>query len=161
MIELLIVAGHETTVNLIGKGMAALLRRESELIEMAIEEFLRYEGLVEMATTRYASKNVQIGEALIQRVGTVIVILPGENHDPIEFQNLTALVKSHESDKHQGLGYGVHYCLGASLARLEAKITIKTLLKRLPTIRLSVFVEQLKYTESEIVCGLAGVGSMG
>ncbi len=163
MIALLIVAGHETTVNLIGNGMlalllhpaqAALLRREPKLIESAIEEFLRYAGPVEMATQRYAAEDVEIGGTLIRRETAVVVILAAANRDPAQFQNAPALDIRREPNKHMGFGYGVHYCLGAPLARLEARIAFNTLLKRLPTLRLSVPAAQLQYNESTIVRGL-------
>ena len=91
MIALLIVAGHETTVNLIGNGMAALLQNRKQmallqqdetLIETTIEEFLRYAGPVEMATTRYAAEDVQIGDTFIKRGTAVVVILAAANRDP-------------------------------------------------------------------------------
>lgn len=163
MIALLIVAGHETTVNLIGNGMAALLqysdqkallRRDPALIESAVEEFLRYEGPVEMATERYAAEDVQIGETLIRRGTAVIIILAAVNRDPAAFKQPSALDITREANKHLGFGYGVHYCLGAPLARLEAKIAFNTLLKRLPDIQLAVPVSKLVYNSSSIVRGV-------
>ncbi len=163
MIALLIVAGHETTVNLIGNGIAALLQhpdqmallqRDPDLIESAIEEFLRYEGPVEMTTTRYAAEDVQIGDVFIKRGTQVVVILAAVNRDPGAFNNAAALDITRQPNKHMGFGYGVHYCLGAPLARLEARIAFNTLLKRLPTLRLSVPAAQLQYNEGAIVRGL-------
>ncbi len=163
MIALLIVAGHETTVNLIGNGMAALLQHPEQiallqwnpdLIESAIEEFLRYEGPVEFSTTRYAAEDVQIGDMFIKRGTAVIVILAAANRDPAAFMEPTILDITRESNKHLGFGYGVHYCLGAPLARLETRIAFNTLLKRLPTIRLGVSASTLQYNESSIVRGL-------
>lgn len=163
MIALLIVAGHETTVNLIGNGMlailrypdqAALLRREPQLIDVAIEEFLRYTGPVEMATTRYAAEDIEIGGTFIRAGTPIIVILAAANRDPAVFQDAAELNVTRESNKHLGFGYGVHYCLGAPLARLEARIAFNTLLKRMPAIRLSVPASQLKYNEGTIVHGL-------
>ncbi len=164
MIALLIVAGHETTVNLIGNGMAALLqhpdqmallRRDPNLIEGAIEEFMRYEGSVEMATTRYAAEDVQVGDTLIRRGTPVVVILAATSRDQAEFENPAELDITRQANKHLGFGYGVHYCIGAPLARLEAKIAFNTLLKRLPNLQLSVPASQLEYNDSSIVHGVA------
>ena len=163
MIALLIVAGHETTVNLIGNGMAtllqhpdqaALLQREPALIDNAIEEFLRYEGPVEMTTTRYAAEDVTIGDTFLPRGTTVIVILAAVNRDPQIFANGDTLDVGREPNKHLGFGYGVHYCVGAPLARLEAKIAFTTLLQRLPTMQLAVPAAKLTYNDSAIVRGL-------
>jgi cytochrome P450 len=164
MIALLIVAGYETTVNLIGNGMLALLQHpdqmallqpEPELIEPAIEEFLRYKGPVEMATIRYAAKDVQIGERMIKRGTAVVIILAAVNRDPAAFEDPATLDITRKSNKHLGFGYGVHYCLGAPLARLEARIAFNTLLKRLPTIQLAVPTSELQYNNSAIVHGIA------
>ena len=163
MIALLIVAGHETTVNLIGNGMAALLQhpdqaallqRDPTLIDDAIEEFLRYEGPVEMTTTRYAAEDVTIGNTFLSRGTTVIVILAAANRDPQAFTNGDTLDVMREPNKHMGFGYGVHYCVGAPLARLEAKIAFTTLLQRLPTLQLAVPAAKLTYNDSAIVRGL-------
>ncbi|WP_420629330.1 cytochrome P450 family protein [Candidatus Leptofilum sp.] len=163
MIALLIVAGHETTVNLIGNGMAtllqhpdqaALLQHNPDLIDNAIEEFLRYEGPVEMTTTRYAAEDVTIGDTFLPRGTTVIVILAAVNRDLQTFAGGDTLDVRREQNKHMGFGYGVHYCVGAPLARLEARIAFNTLLKRLPTLQLAVPAAKLSYNDSAIVRGL-------
>lgn len=164
MIALLIVAGHETTVNLIGNGLvallqypdqAALLRRDPALIDAAVEEFLRYAGPVEMATERYAAEDVTVGGTVIPRGTTVIVILAAANRDPGRYQQPDALDITRSDNKHVAFGYGIHYCLGAPLARLEAKIAFNTLLARLPGLRLAVPTTELQYTQGTIVRGLA------
>ncbi|MEM7117363.1 MAG: cytochrome P450 [Chloroflexota bacterium] len=163
MIALLIVAGHETTVNLISGGMLALLqhpdqaarlRRDPELIDNAIEEFLRYEGPIEMTTTRYAAADTTIGEVFLPRGTAVIVVLAAVNRDPDLFVNGGTLDVSRDAQQQMGFGYGVHYCVGAPLARLEASIAFNTLLQRLPTMRLAVAPEELQYTDSAVVRGL-------
>ena len=163
MIALLIVAGHETTVNLIGNGMAALLKnrdqlillqQQPELIDNAIEEFLRYEGPVEFTTTRYAAEDVKIGKTLIERGTPVTVILAAANRDPAAFENPIKLDVTRDAHQHLGFSYGVHYCVGAPLARLEAKIAFTTLLKRLPNIRLKDPALKLIYNDGSIVHGL-------
>ena len=163
MIALLIVAGHETTVGLIANGMlallqhpdqAALLRRDPELIDNAIEEFLRYDGPVEMAVTRYAAEDCEVGGVLIKRGTPVLVILAAADRDPEIFEAADSLDVTRQSNKHMGFGYGVHYCVGAPLARLEARIAFDTLLKHIPNLQLSVPAVQLKYTDSPVVHGL-------
>lgn len=163
MIALLIVAGHETTVNLIGNGIAALLQHPNQMallqnnpeqIEATIEEFLRYAGPVEMATTRYAAEDVQIGDTFIKRGTAVVVILAAANRDPAAFEDAGKLDISRDANKHLGFGYGVHYCLGAPLARLEGKIAVATLLNRLPHLQLAVPAANLKYQGSNIVHGV-------
>ena len=163
MIALLIVAGHETTVNLIGNGMAALLQNRDqlallqqrpELIDNAIEEFLRYEGPVEFTTTRYAAEDVQISDTIIKRGTPVTIILAAANRDPAAFKNPIELDVTRDAHQHLGFSYGVHYCVGAPLARMEAKIAFNTLLNRLPHIRLKNQNESLIYNTGSIVHGL-------
>ncbi|MGD2078274.1 MAG: cytochrome P450 [Chloroflexota bacterium] len=163
MIALLIVAGHETTVNLISNGLLALmqqpgqmarLRQQPELVETAVEEFLRYDGAVERSTTRYAAEDVQISGQLIKRGTPIIVVLGAANRDPGQFGEADQLDITRQNNKHLGFGYGIHYCLGAPLARLEGKIAINTLLQRLPDLRLATPVSALRYRSSPVVRGL-------
>ena len=138
----------------IDQGQADLLRRQPELIEGAIEELLRYEGPVEMATMRYAAEDVTVGDIHIRWGTPVVVILGGANRDPRSFSEPAALEVSRDAKQHIGFGYGVHYCVGAPLARLEARIAFETILSRLPNIRLTVPDASLKYTESAVVHGV-------
>jgi len=163
MIALLIVAGHETTVNLISNGMLALmqhpdqmalLQQEPALIETAVEEFLRYDGAVERSTTRYAAEDVRINDQLIRRGTPVIVVLGAANRDPGHYEEADQLEITRQSNKHLGFGYGIHYCLGAPLARLEGKIAINTLIQRLPDLRLARPIQELRYRSSPVVRGL-------
>jgi cytochrome P450 len=159
----LIVAGHETTVNLISNGLLALmqqpgqmarLRQQPELVETAVEEFLRYDGAVERSTTRYAAEDIQISGQLIKRGTPIIVVLGAANRDPGQFGEADQLDITRQNNKHLGFGYGIHYCLGAPLARLEGKIAINTLLQRLPDLRLATPVSALRYRSSPVVRGL-------
>ncbi len=160
MIALLIVAGHETTVNLIINGTLALLehpaqmrqlQRNPALIENAIEEFLRYDGPVERATERYAAEDVKISGETIRRGASVIVILGAANHDPTQFNHADQFDISRKNNKHIGFGYGVHYCVGAPLARLEGRIAINTLLQRVHGLTLARPAKELPQRDNNVV----------
>lgn len=162
MIALLIVAGHETTVNLIANGTLALLqnpaqmtllKKNPDLIEPAIEEFLRYDGPVERATQRYAAEDVEIGGQQIRRGSSIIVILGAASHDPAQFERADQLDITRESNRHMGFGYGVHYCLGAPLARLEGRIAINTLMQRVHGLELVGAADKLPQRENNVVRG--------
>ena len=163
MIALLIVAGHETTVNLIGNGMAALLqhpdqaallRREPELIGSTIEECLRYDGPVEMATTRYAAEDLVLAGTELRRGTPIVVVLAAVNRDKNQFEAANSFRVARGKTQHLGFGYGIHYCVGAPLARLEARIAFNSLLKRLPKLRLAVPASDLSYNGGAVVRGL-------
>jgi cytochrome P450 len=154
MVVLLIVAGHETTVNLIGNATAALLRHPEQraaleadpgLVPRAVEELLRYDGSVERALNRWAAVDVDLGGQTIRRGDTVIVILGSANRDAARFAHPDELDLEREDVKHVAFGRGSHYCLGAPLARLEAEIALATLLRRLPGLRLALEPEELRW----------------
>jgi cytochrome P450 len=154
MVVLLIVAGHETTVNLIGNATAALLRhpeqraqleRDPSLIPRAVEELLRYDGSVERALNRWAATDVELGGHTIRRGETVIVVLGSANRDGERFADPDVLDVTRDDLKHVAFGRGSHYCLGAPLARLEAEIALATLLRRFPRLRLEVEPDELRW----------------
>jgi cytochrome P450 len=141
---LLFSAGHETTVNLIGNGMLALLRHPDQrqkleehpdLIETAIEEFLRYEGPVQI-TGRGAHQDIEIGGKIIRKGERVFTILAAANRDPAQFPHPDRLDITRRENRHLAFGYGIHFCLGAALARLEAQSAISTMLRRMPHLAL-------------------------
>ena len=156
---LLIVAGHETTVNLIANSVLALHRNpeqrarlegalergDANAMPRAVEELLRYDGSVERALVRWAAEDVDIGGHRIPRGDGVILILASANHDGERFAEPEALDLEREPNPHLGFGKGPHYCLGAPLARLEAEIALSTLLRRLPGLHVSVPEEALRY----------------
>jgi cytochrome P450 len=153
MIFLLLVAGHETTVNLIGNGLLALLehpaqmdrlREDPELIKPAIEELLRYDSPVQLASERYAREEVTIGGVTIAPGETVHAILGSANRDERQFDRPDDLDIAREPNRHLAFGQGVHYCVGAPLARLEGQIAINTLLRRFPDLRLDVPPQSLR-----------------
>ena len=163
MIFLLLVAGHETTVNLIGNGTLALLehpdqlarlRDDPALLKPAIEELLRYASPVEMSTERYAREDVTIAGATIPRGEMVYAVIASANRDGRQFPDPDALDLSREPNRHLSFGLGAHFCLGAPLARLEGQIAIGTLLRRAPGLRLAVAPDRLRWRGGLILRGL-------
>jgi cytochrome P450 len=154
MVALLIIAGHETTVSLIGNAVLVLLRypeqrarleRDPALLGPAIEELVRYESPVEQALHRWAREDVELGGKTIRRGDGVIAILGSADRDPARFPNPDELDLARGDNQHVGFGRGCHYCLGAPLARLEAEVALSTLFRRLPGMRLAVPAEQLRW----------------
>jgi cytochrome P450 len=142
---LLYVAGHETTVNLIGNGLLALLRHPAErrrlqddpgLLHGAMEELLRYDGPVQR-TGRMATSDTEIAGVPIPAGSLVLGLLGAANRDPRHFAEPDRLDLMREEPRHLAFGSGIHYCLGASLARLEAQVAIGTVLRRFPALELA------------------------
>jgi cytochrome P450 PksS len=164
MVFLLLVAGHETTVNLIGNGTLALLQhpgqfallRENldELLPSAVEEMLRYNGPVETPTTRWASEDISIGGVTIPEGDLVLPSLLGANRDPAVFAHPNTFDITRDPNPHIAFGAGVHFCLGAPLARLEATIAFKHLVQRLPALRLNTAVDKLQWNSSLLIHGM-------
>jgi cytochrome P450 len=136
---LLIVAGHETTVNLLGNALFALLRNPEqaqllrdrpELIPQAVEEFLRYDPSVELTTFRYAAADLELAGQPISRGDVLAVALTSASRDAPNEGDPTRLDVTRPNPRHLAFGHGVHHCLGAPLARLEAATALGTLLRR-------------------------------
>jgi cytochrome P450 len=166
MVVLLIIAGHETTVSLIGNAMLALLQHpdQREALERdptrtshAIEELLRYDGPVERTLNRWAARDVELGGQTIRRGEGVIVILGSADRDASRFPDPDVLDFAREDVKHLAFGRGSHYCLGAPLARLEAEIALTTLLHRLPGLRLVTSAEELYWRPVPLFRSLASL----
>ncbi|WP_406268885.1 cytochrome P450 [Streptomyces sp. NBC_00191] len=195
MAFILLFAGFETTVNLIGNGVYALLRNpeqrellqqslaagESEagspllataveavssrgvtpgppagnpLLATAVEELLRYDGPVELATWRFATEPLTIGGQRIAAGDPVLVVLAAANRDPARFDEPDTLDLFRRDNQHLGYGHGIHYCLGAPLARLEGQTALATLLRRLPDLRLAGDPADLRWRGGLIMRGL-------
>jgi cytochrome P450 len=153
-VVLLIVAGHETTVTLIGNGALALLQRPEALADLqrepalwpaAIEELLRFDSPVERSLTRWVTADVEIGGKLLRRGELVIPLIASANRDEQVFSHADALDVHRQPNPHIAFGKGVHYCLGAPLARMEGEIALSTLFRRLPNLSLAVPVEALEW----------------
>jgi cytochrome P450 PksS len=163
MVVLLLVAGHETTVNLIGSGTLALLqhpdqldqlRQNPELIKPAVEELLRYYSPLDLATERYAREDIAIGEVTIPGGEVVLGVLGSANRDERQFANPDRLDITRDPNRHLAFGQGIHFCLGAPLARLEGQIAISTLLQRVPNLRLKQAPETLRWRKELFLRGL-------
>ncbi len=163
MVFLLLVAGHETTVNLIGNGMLTLLehpeqmerlRDNPSLIQSAVEELLRFTAPVFMATERFARQEVTIQGVTIQRGEMALGVIGSANRDEAVFDKPDTLDLAREPNKHLSFGFGIHYCLGAPLARMEAEIAIKTLLAHRPDLRLKGSAQSLRWRPSLMLRGL-------
>jgi len=157
---LLLVAGHETTVNLIGNGTLALLRHPAELrklrerpalIATAVEELLRFDGPVQR-TARIPSEDITLGGQTIGKGEMVMPFLGAANRDPVQFPDPDRLDITRADNRHIAFGMGIHFCLGAPLARMEGQIAINTLLARLP--RLALATDRPRFRQSLTLRGL-------
>lgn len=159
---LLVVAGHETTVNLLGNALVALLRapeqaellrKRPSLVHGAVEEFLRFDSSVEHATPRYVNEDLVIAGTAMRRGDVVMVALSSASRDvPVE-GDPGVLDVAREGVRHLSFGYGIHYCLGAPLARLEAVVALETLLRRIPDLRPAGSLDELEWVPSGIMRG--------
>ncbi|WP_274651030.1 cytochrome P450 family protein [Paenibacillus humicola] len=162
-IWLLILAGHETTVNLIGNGIFALLenpdqmrlwQNDPSLTITAVEELLRYYSPVEIATARWAGRDFDWYGKNVNRGDVIFVNLASANRDPEHFGHPDRLDLSRKKNKHVAFGSGIHFCLGAPLARLEAQIALSALLQRLPNIRLEGTFDEIRWRPGILMRGL-------
>ncbi|AJE83013.1 cytochrome P450 hydroxylase [Streptomyces albus] len=168
MAFILLFAGFETTVNLIGNGTYTLLRNpdrraefqravaeeDTALLASSVEELLRYDGPVELATWRFATRPLEIGGQRIASGDPVLVVLAAADRDPARFPAPDTLDLARTDNQHLGYGHGIHYCLGAPLARLEGQYALGTLLRRLPDLRLAAEPEELRWRGGLIMRGL-------
>ncbi|SFJ64827.1 cytochrome P450 family protein [Thermoflavimicrobium dichotomicum] len=163
MLFLLIIAGHETTVNLIGNSVFSLLqhpdqceklKKEPAFISLAVEEFLRYMSPVEFATNRWAIEDIQLHGKTIKKQDLVLISIASANRDPAKFTHPEKLDITREKNEHIAFGHGIHFCLGAPLARLEGQIAIQTLLQRIPAFELAVTRQELKWQSTFLMRGL-------
>lgn len=154
MLALLIVAGHETTVNLIANSVLALLQNPQQLaflkthpeaMAQAVEELLRYDSPVERALTRIVLEDFELDGHQLKRGDYLIAVLGSANRDEVLFDKAPELHIDRIPNPHLAFGKGTHYCLGAPLARLEGEIALNTLFRRLPDLQLAVDPQDLTY----------------
>ena len=163
MLFLLLVAGHETTANLIASGTLALLSHPAEfdrlrgdpsLLPGAVEELLRYANPLNHATERFTLEPVTIGGVTIPAREWVLCVTSSANRDPLRFPDPDRLDVGRDAGGHLAFGHGIHYCLGAPLARLEGEIAFGALLARFPGLSLAVEPSELRWRPSSLIHGL-------
>jgi cytochrome P450 len=160
---LLLVTGHESTANMTAVSVLALLRRPDQaellrrnpdLVRGAVEELLRHLTIIHLGLGRAATETVRVGEVTIPAGEGVICMLSTANRDEQLFGSAYDLDLTRDARRHVAFGYGVHQCLGQTLARVELQTVLTTLLRRLPALRLAVPADQLTYNQDNIVYGL-------
>jgi cytochrome P450 len=163
MLFLLLVAGPETTTNLIASGTLALLlnpaemnrlRHDDSLLPGAVEELLRYVNPLNHATERFTLEPAQIGGVTIPAREWVLCATSSANMDPDRFPDAGRLDVTRDAGGHVAFGHGIHFCLGAPLARLEAEIAFGALLSRFPSLSLAGDPEALRWRQSSLIHGL-------
>jgi cytochrome P450 len=163
MLFLLVLAGYETTVNLIGSGALALLEHPEQLERFldepaiagtAVEELLRFTSPIDLTSARFAREAVPLGGATIPRGALVLALLGSANRDVSQFREPDVLDLGREPNRHLAFGQGPHFCLGAPLARLEAEIALRALFRRHPDLGLAAAPTALRWRKGLIVRGL-------
>lgn len=156
---LLLVAGHETTAGLIAATVLRLLTRPEELglirrdptrLTLAIEEVLRFDGAVVLGVVRYTTEEVELAGTRIPAGQPVLLCTPSANRDPARFDRPAELDLARADNPHLSFGHGIHFCLGAPLARAEAEIALGTLLRRFPDLALAVPAQQVRWRSGAV-----------
>ncbi len=163
MIVLLIIAGHETTVNLIGNGMYALfehprqlekLRKDHTLIETAIEESLRFYSPVDFSTARWSADDMDFKGKSIKKGDMVLASISSANRDERKFEGADTFDVTRKPNPHMAFGFGIHFCLGAPLARLEGKIAFEKLLSAFPNMTMAGSSDESNWRDMFLLRGL-------
>lgn len=163
MAFLLLVAGHETTVNLLGNGLLALhrapeqlaaLRADPGLVPAAVEELLRFDGPVNLATVRFTHRDTVIGSARVPAGRFVLLSLGSANRDPERFADADELRLARDATGHLAFGHGAHHCLGAPLARMEIEVALTALLRRFPDLRVVEGEAPPRWRDSMLIRGV-------
>jgi cytochrome P450 len=164
MLMVVLTAGHETTGNLLGNSVLALVdwpEQRRRLLEdpgrlrVAVEELLRFIGPVMQPTLRVAAEDVELGGVVIPAGSVVVGMLASANRDPRRFQNPADFDVTREENPHLGFGHGIHFCLGAPLARMEAEVALGTLLRRFPDMELAAERASIRWKPSALLRGPA------
>jgi cytochrome P450 len=166
MAMLLLIAGHETTTNLIGNAVLGLLTRpdqlarlrsEPELMSRAVEEFLRWDSPIWNAPFRVAAEDVELSGVTIPARSLVQLTLGAANRDDARFPDAADLRVDRDAAGHVAFGHGIHFCLGAPLARIEGEVALTALLDRFPRLELAADPADLGYRRSTLVRGLTAL----
>lgn len=164
--RLLMNGGHETTASMISLGTACLLehpdqleqlKNDDSLIEPAVEELIRYLTIGDIAVPRVALEDIEIGGKTIRKGDGILCLVLTGNRDPSVYENPNELILSRGKRGHLGFGHGLHYCIGADLARLELQIVWSKLFKKIPTLRLAKPFEEIGSKERAVIYGLWGL----
>ena len=160
---LLVMAGFDTTVNLIASGTLALLthpgemarlRQDPSLLPAAVEELLRFANPVNHVTARFTTEDLPIGDVVIPAGEQVLIAISSANRDPAQFPDPNCLDLGRDTSGHVAFGHGIHYCLGAPLARMEAEVALGALFARFPEISLAVPPQELRWRPVSLMNGL-------
>jgi cytochrome P450 len=166
MAMMLLIAGHETTTNLLGNAVLglltypdqlALLREHPELVPRAVEEFLRWDGPVWNAPYRFTTEDVQFSGVTIPAGSAVQLTLGAANRDDARFPEAAELRVDRDAAGHVAFGHGIHFCLGAPLARIEGEVALSALLARFPRLELAIDPRELVHRRSTLVRGLTAL----
>jgi len=164
MLMVVLAAGHETTGNLLGNAVLALfdwpeqrrrLQDHPEGLRVAVEEMLRFIGPVMQSTLRIASEDVEVGGVVIPAGAVVVAMLGAANRDPRRFAAPDEFDVGREENPHLAFGHGIHFCLGAPLARMEAEIAVGSLLRRFPAMELAADRAAIPWRPSALLRGPA------
>jgi cytochrome P450 len=159
---LLLIAGHETTANMLGLGtflllqnpdQLAKLREDPSLLNGAVEELLRYLSVVQFGTRRGVLEDVEVGGQQFRKGETVVCSLAAANRDPARFDNPEILDVTRTHSTHIAFGHGIHQCLGQQLSRVEMQIAFKELFERFPNLRLAADPSEVKLRKMSVVYG--------
>jgi cytochrome P450 len=163
---LLLVAGHETTTNFLGNALLALLDHPDQLVRLradpglmskALDELLRFDSPISLATFRYSTEHLTMGQITIP-AGTPVLVSPGAaNRDPDRFPSPDHLDLDRDATGNLSFGHGIHRCVGAPLARAEAEIALQSVLSRFPRLRLAMAPEQLSWRRTRLMRGLVSL----
>lgn len=163
MSRLLLIAGHETTANMISLAVLTLLTRPdlraelaaaTDLVPKAVEELLRHWSISDSGTARVAMEDIEIGGATIPAGDGILPLNNAANHDESVFEDPDTIDFAREARGHLAFGYGVHQCIGQNLARLELDVTIRTILDRLPDLALAGSVSDVRFKHDAMVYGV-------
>jgi cytochrome P450 len=164
--DLLLLAGHDTTSHMLSLGSLLLLCHPDQLavvrdrddeVDPAIEEMLRYLSVVHSGIPRVAQEDVQLGDALIKAGDWVVCSLPSANRDEALGEGMERFDVTRKVPAHIAFGHGIHHCIGAPLARMQMRIAYPALLRRFPTLRLAVPIEDVRFHPHSVVYGVASL----